>query len=64
MFELKIKTGYAAFCDPSTGDKSAYDEGIEVARILREVADKVENESREGSCIDYNGNKVGEFKFS
>ena len=63
MFKLTIKTGNAAFCDPYTGEESGWDENYEVARILREVADKIENGKREGKTIDYNGNSVGEYTF-
>ena len=63
MFELKMKTGNAAFCDPYTGEESECDEAHEVARILREIADYVEHGKRSGGCIDYNGNNVGKYGF-
>lgn len=63
MFKLSIKTGNAAFCDPTTGEESSWDENHEVARILREIADKIDDGRREGKAIDYNGNSVGEFTF-
>lgn len=63
MFKLEIKTGGAAFCDPYSGEESELDEAREVARILREVADKVEAGRRDGKCMDFNGNSVGEFRF-
>lgn len=63
MFKIEIKTGGAAFTDPHTGEESSWDECYEVARILRELADAIENGKREGSCIDINGNKVGKFSF-
>jgi hypothetical protein len=50
MFVLKIDTGNAAFED---------DPNYELARILRAVADKVENGHADGRCYDINGNKVG-----
>lgn len=34
-------------------------ESFEVARILRELADKIENGQEPNSVMDYNGNKVG-----
>ena len=52
-FTLEIKTSNAAFSSPYTGD--------EVARILREVADRILNGDTEGRTIDINGNGVGSF---
>jgi hypothetical protein len=53
MFRLStIRTDNAAFQD---GDDGA----AEVARILRDIADRIENGSREGSARDINGNNVG-----
>ena len=63
MFKIEIKTGNAAFTDPYTGEYSGWDENHEVARILREIADKIDDGKREGKAIDYNGNSVGEFTF-
>jgi len=34
---------------------------VELARLLRKVADKVEQGREKGMVIDFNGNKVGEF---
>jgi len=56
MFRVEIaETGYAAFSES---------EGPEVARILRKLADKIEEELRSntdqgGQLYDLNGNKVG-----
>lgn len=55
MFTLKIKTGNAAFQDAGDDGKA------EVARILREIADKLENGQEGGACMDGNGNRVGEW---
>lgn len=63
MFKLEIKTGGAAFCDPCTGEASELNECMEVSRILREIADKIECGSREGKCMDFNGNGVGTYGF-
>lgn len=63
MFKLSIETGNAAFADPYTGEESSWDENHEVARILREIADKIDDGRREGKAIDYNGNSVGEYTF-
>jgi len=49
-----------------TCDNDAYSDGweIEVARQLREIANKVENHCQEYGIIqDYNGNTVGEFSY-
>ena len=54
MFSLKLKTDNAAFSD---GNKS-----YEISRILREIADKIEDGNTEGSIRDINGNRIGEFK--
>lgn len=64
MFTLDMKTGYSAFMDPY-GENDRIAESQEVARILREVAYQIENGIRtKGSCMDYNGNKVGKFELS
>lgn len=51
-FSLKIKTGNEAFAD---------DPAIELARILRRVADRIEVGETDGKCMDVNGNAVGAF---
>lgn len=53
MFDLKFKTDNAAFSD---GDGPR-----EVARILRKIADDVENGRECGRVHDANGNTVGEW---
>ena len=53
MFKLKFRMGNSAFDD---GNKE-----YEVARILKEIAEKVENGRTEGSIMDYNGNNIGEW---
>jgi hypothetical protein len=54
MFTLsEIKTDNAAFDD----DGGA----VEIARILRNIADRLDQGEREGAAVDANGNKVGEF---
>ena len=54
MFKITIETDNAAF----EGDM-AFD--VEVSRILRIAAAKVEEGYREGPLLDYNGNTVGHF---
>lgn len=58
MLKLKINTGNAAF---DMRDQGAH----ETARILRLVADELERRSAPcgGNCMDYNGNKVGEWSY-
>jgi len=51
---IKIQCDNEAFSD---------DPGIEVSRILRELADKMENGSfMDYPCYDVNGNRVGDLK--
>ena len=60
MFALKIKTENAAFENDHQG------EGLELARILRRLADKVENiggSDDHGVLMDVNGNRVGEWEY-
>jgi hypothetical protein len=52
-FTLKFKTDNAAFGDGAGA--------AEVARILRDVADKVANGRDYGSVQDINGNTVGDW---
>jgi len=54
MFKLKMETGNAAFADNI--------KHLEVARILRNVVEKLEADHTEGKLIDLNGNTVGEWK--
>ena len=55
MFTLKIETKNAAFAD------DCYSPQLEVARILRSLADKIEDGDSQGPVLDYNGNTVGHF---
>jgi hypothetical protein len=48
-------------------NNEAFSEGngpVEVARILRETADKLESDRFDGRLADVNGNTVGEFFYS
>jgi hypothetical protein len=61
MFELKIKTGNAAF------GETAEDRAAELARILRAVADRLAAEAPEwgtGKVSDHNGNSVGDWSLA
>ena len=51
-FTLKLNTDNAAF---------SYDAAMEVARILREAANKLESGFTDTKLRDYNGNVVGQF---
>ena len=55
IFTLSIETGNAAF------GESLNEENAEIARILREVAAKLENCQTCGPIRDANGNTVGAF---
>jgi hypothetical protein len=53
MFTVKIKTQNAAF--------EGEDKALELARILREIAQHLEDGQSEGRVQDSNGNTVGAF---
>ena len=55
-FGVALNTSGAAF---RTEDEEL--ETAEVARLLRQAADRVEQGETAGSLIDYNGNNVGSF---
>lgn len=59
-FNLTIRTNNAAF---HTEDGEHAPEH-EVARLLREAADKTERGVTRASLNDYNGNNVGSFEFT
>ena len=59
MFSLRIETENAAFCDDLTGEPAP---APEVARILRDLADRIEAEADAAGPFrlrDINGNTVG-----
>ena len=59
-FTMNVKTSNAAFTDEDSG---AFNPGPELARILRDVADRMEGGYvLSGSVFDINGNKVGSFE--
>lgn len=51
-FELSLKTGNAAFEDQPAS---------EIARIIKDAAERIENGEFEGNLYDINGNRVGCF---
>ena len=55
MFTLQFETDNAAFENYPAA---------EAARILREVADKVQDGTHEKAIIDINGNTIGGFRLS
>ena len=69
MFKLKIDTNGSAFTDPFF-DGDEFFRQKEIARILRETADKLEQYAEFGKTLDYsrlhdiNGNHCGELKFT
>ena len=54
MVKIEFTTGNAAF---RTEDERL--DEYEVARILKDIAEKIESGATSGSVIDYNGNKIG-----
>ena len=53
MLKIEIKTDNAAFTECPQD---------ECARILRDIAEKMEIGCVDGVCIDYNGNRVGSWE--
>lgn len=53
MFTLTFKT-----------QNEAFDSGVEVSRILRAIAEKVDKDYSEGTVMDINGNTVGQWKLT
>ena len=62
MFKLKFKTGNAAFMTED-GEEDQMLECEESARILKDIAFKLEQGYRNGLIMDFNGNHIGEFEF-
>ena len=68
MFSLKIKTDGYAFRDPFSGEADRNACQMEVSRILRELAEMLEQDAVFGKSVSYsalmdiNGNRVGEMK--
>lgn len=52
-FRINLDTDNAAFTE----------DGSEVARLLRKVADDIDNGGRDGSLRDINGNRVGSWEY-
>lgn len=63
-FRVLIDTDNAAFADPFTGEYDPYTEGLEIASILRHLADQLaEDPSIDHPLRDSNGNTVGRAQF-
>lgn len=64
MFRIEIKTDNAAFQSQwGAADKwdDMYYRNEEIKRVLKNVCNQMDNGYVKGSCIDINGNKVGEW---
>lgn len=56
MLKIEFETDNAAFGDGNGP--------YETARILRQIADRIEAGATEGGAHDYNGNRVGKWSVS
>jgi len=54
-----LETLNAAFCEEETGEPTEQTIAAECARIVRDIADKMDAGQTSGPCVDANGNKVG-----
>ena len=67
MLKIEINTENAAFQSQwGAADKwdDMYCRNEEVKRILKNVCNQMDNGKTSGSCIDINGNKVGEWSLN
>lgn len=61
MLKIEIKTDNAAFSE----DELLTIEGrYEIARLLRDIAMKIENFHEDGKIMDVNGNRCGEWSLN
>lgn len=58
-FALTFDTGNAAFHEEEHDEEAPARNSAETARILRELAGKVEDGSLSGTILDVNGNRIG-----
>jgi hypothetical protein len=67
MLRIEIRTDNTAF-KSQWGDADKWDDmycrNEEVKRILKNVCNQLDNCYTKGSCIDINGNKVGEWSIN
>ena len=62
MLRIEIRTDNAAFNgDGETQWERDYWRNLELKRVLKNVMNQLDNGKVKGSCIDINGNKVGEW---
>ena len=64
MFTLTIQTSSAAFHTEGEDREEVFAPEVEVQRILREVAERVEHDTWAGSVFDINGHNVGSFELA
>lgn len=65
MFRLEIDTGNAAFHNSNQPEFDREAMVYEVRRILDEqIIPDLDCDKTHGKCIDYNGNTVGEWRFT
>jgi hypothetical protein len=64
MFNLTLSTDNAAFFDDADAGDVGEARNREIARILRQTAERIESGEDEGGLRDYNGNTVGKFAIS
>lgn len=61
MMTIKFTTDNSAFRNVFTGEPDESVEAKECIRVLDAIETHLRHGYRSGSCIDYNGNKVGEW---
>lgn len=64
MFKIEFDTRNAAFYDETATMKEYHDyvKAEEAIRILNNVIQMLNSGYRKGTCVDYNGNRVGSWK--
>lgn len=66
MLKIEFSTENAAFNDPEAFSDwgKMYFRNEEIKRVLKNVCNQMDNGKTSGSCIDINGNKVGEWSLN
>ena len=60
MFEVEIKTGNSAFCNPYSGEPAEVDRAMELVRILEtQIIPYLKTGVVRANLRDINGNEVG-----
>jgi hypothetical protein len=62
-FTMRVETGNAAFQD-DTPDGERFFPGPELARILRDIAERVNDGQTHRAVYDINGNRVGSWEIT